>query len=537
MQLYARQGRRGAALRQYQVCVGVMQRELGVEPEEKTRALYQEILEGVPAADLASITTASASTAPRAPMGADPGAATPVADLPLIGRAAERKALRDAWNEVRLGRGRTVALLGEAGIGKSRLVSDLVAAVSGADRPRVLLGRAHDSEQILPFGPWVDAFRVGQVTTELALQRDANTFWATELARLFPELGLPDRDVTDAEGYRRLFEAIAHAIGHFATPGPLLLILEDVHWADEMTLRLLAFMSRRLSSWPVLLLATARSEHFIDMPLLGRTFSELSRDARFLSLSLSPLSEPETVSLVGTLSRAGTADPTVQRLGEQIWRVSEGNPFMVVETMRARYEEKEWAAAEELRTPTRVRDVIASRLERVSERARKLVALASVIGRDFDFILLDRAAELGTRATAEAVEELVGRRILHAVGERLDFTHDRIREVAYDQLIAPSQRLQHAAVAQAIEEVYRDQLESHCGALGRHYRRAGSWEKAALYLHQAGLVAAKHAAHRHATTCFEQALEALQHLPDRRDRTKRSAASSRAPGSSSWPER
>ncbi|MGH7789231.1 MAG: hypothetical protein ACRERC_20345, partial [Candidatus Binatia bacterium] len=126
-------------------------------------------------------------------------------------------------------------------------------------------------------------------------------------------------------------------------------------------------------------------------------------------------------------------------------------------------------------------------------------------------------AAIGTRAAAAGVEELVARRILHVVGERLDFTHDRIREVAYDQLIAPRRSLVHAAVAEAIEALYASDLEAHCVALGTHWRRAGQWEKAVPYLRQAGLTAARRSAHREAMACFEQALEALQHLPGRRD--------------------
>ena len=318
------------------------------------------------------------------------------------------------------------------------------------------------------------------------------------------------------EDYVRLFEAMAQVIGRLAAERPLLVVLEDVHWADEMTLRLLAFVSRRVAEWPVLLIATARSEQLIDAPLLRRTLVELNDQPDVLSLGLSPLTEPETVTLVRSLCRAGTDDASVQRLGEQIWRVSEGNPFMVVETMRARSEDQT-GGADTLRTPGRVRDVIAARLERLSERGRQLAALASAIGREFDFALLDRAAAIGTHATAAAVEELVARRLLHAVGERLDFTHERIREVAYDQLIAPRRILLHAQVADAIEALHADNLEPHALALGVHFRKAQRWQQALSYLRQAGLTAARRSAHRQAITCFEQALDALRHLPDRRE--------------------
>jgi tetratricopeptide (TPR) repeat protein len=515
MRLYARQGRRGVALHQYQVCVGILQRELAVEPEPQTRQLYQEILEGSLAADAAAVATPPPSALPHPPHGSDAGSVLFRPETPLIGRAAEMATLREACDQVRQRRGRIAVVLGEAGTGKSRLVAHLAGDVT-ADGGRVLLGRAHDSEQILPFGPWVDALRSGRALAEIAAEREADPIWVAELARLFPELGAATRVAADAEDSVRLFEAIARAIGRLAAERPLLLVLEDVHWADEMTLRLLAFVSRRLSEWPVLLVATARGEHLIDAPLLRRALTELDGEAGLLSLRLSPLSEPETVMLVRSLCRAGTDDATVRRLGEQVWRVSEGNPFMVVETMRARYEDAA-GGGDELRTPSRVRDLIATRLERLSERGRQLAALASVVGREFDFALLDRAAAIGTHAAAETVEELVARRILHVVGEHLDFTHDRIREVAYAQLIAPRRKLMHAVVVNAIEELYRNDLARHCVALGIHCRKAGLWEKAVPYLRQAGLTAARRSAHRQAMACFEPALEALRELPSRRD--------------------
>jgi DNA-binding SARP family transcriptional activator/tetratricopeptide (TPR) repeat protein/energy-coupling factor transporter ATP-binding protein EcfA2 len=514
MRLYARQGRRGTALRQYQLCVGVMQRELGVEPEAKTRQLYQEILEGLPAAEITVLAPPLPSASPLQQDDRECGSVTFRPETPMIGREAEMATLRKAWRQVCQRRGRIGVILGESGTGKSRLVAELageVIALGGG----VFLGRAHDSEQILPFGPWIDALRAGRAIEELAAARE-NAIWLAELARLFPEFGASTDADADPEDHVRLFEAMAQIIGRLAAVRPLLLILEDLHWADEMSLRLLAFVSRRLSKWPVLLVATARSEQIADAPLLRRTLVELNGESNSFSLGLSALTQQATVTLVRTLFRAGTDDPTVRRLGAQIWRVSEGNPFMVVETMRALYEE-DARNGDELRTPSRVRDVIALRLERLSARGRQLVALASVVGRDFDFALLDRAASIGTHAAAEAVEELVARRILHVVGEHLDFTHDRIREVAYDQQIAPRRKLMHAVVANAIEDLYRGDLEPHCVALGVHCRRAGLWEKAIPYLRRAGLAAARRSAHRQALPCFEQALGAMQHLSSRRD--------------------
>ncbi len=517
MRLYNRQGRRGAALRQYQVCVGVLQRELGVEPEVETKQLYQEILQRRPARPA---TTEAPPVRPtrrprRGSTRSRPGA--PPTEAPLIGREPELARLRQALGETWQGRGQTVAVLGEAGIGKSRLIDELVADALQRGG-RVLLGRSYETEQILPFGPWVDALRTGQVVSDVELLEGLSPVWRAELAWLLPELGEPGPPLsTAAENYLRLFEAVTQLVAHLASRQPLLLILEDLHWADEMSLRLLSFLGRRMQTWAVLVVGTAREEELAGAPLLRHLLQELDREQRLVQLMLSPLSRSDTVTLVGALARTGSEESTVARLGEQVWAVSEGNPFMVVETMRALREGRSPQAPSGLPLPQRVREVIAGRLERLSERGQQLVALAAVIGREFDFALLQRAAGLSEPEAAGGVEELVRRRVLQGVGERFDFTHDRIREVASDQLLPPRRKLLHGLVAKALEELYAENLEPHYAALGVHYREGEVWGKALAYLRQAGAQAFARSAYREAVACFEQALVALQHLPVSRE--------------------
>jgi len=518
MRLYVRQGRRGTALRQYQICVTVLERELAVEPEAPTKRLYEEILQTAQTPPAATpIPAAPAPAHGSAPAAVDVRADTFVPDAPLLGREIQMAALRRARAEAWRGRASTGVVLGEAGIGKSRLIEALVTDTV-AHGGRVLLGRAHDSERILPFGPWVDAFRTAAVIPELARQPGLSASWQVQLARLFPELGDAghQRPAAEEEDQVRLFEAMAQAVRHLAQRHPLVLVLEDLHWADDVSLRLLAFLSRRGAAWPVLLVATIRTEEMIDAPAVTRLLRELGGDPRFMSLPLAPLSAADTVALVRSLARAGTDAQAVQRLGTRIWRASEGNPFMVVETMRSLYGIDGLEESDALPIPPRVRDTVAARLERLSPRGRDLTALASVIGRDFDFALLERAAGDDGQATAAAVEELVARHVLHVVDERLDFTHDRIREVAYEGLLPPRRRLLHAAVANALEAVYANDLAPHHATLSLHCQRGALWHRAVTFLRQSGAMAAARGAHREAVTCFDQALAALQHLPESR---------------------
>ena len=199
-------------------------------------------------------------------------------------------------------------------------------------------------------------------------------------------------------------------------------------------------------------------------------------------------------------------------LAEQVWIISEGNPFAVVETVRALPEGRGADPSAKLAVPRRVRDVIARHLEALSERGRDLTTVAAVIGREFDFPLLCRSAGLEESEAAEALEELVRRRVLHSVGDRFDFTHDRIREVAYAGLLRERQRALHARVADSIETLYADRLAEQVERLAHHAARGELGEKAVGYLRQAGAKAFANSAHTDALAYFTQALELLEKL-------------------------
>lgn len=510
MRLYAEQGRRGAALRQYQQCVGVLQRELGLEPEPETRQLYQEILKRAPSGGATPETSAPWSTA-RVPDAPPPAAADLGLDhTPLIGRERELSRVFQALGEASAGHGRVVTVVGEAGIGKSRLLASL-ASEARRRRIRFLLGRCYQSEQVLAFGPWVDALRAGNVARDTEVLSALDPGWRAELARLLPDVAAAINEPLPAAGdHLRLFESVGHLVGALAGKAPLVIVLEDVHWADDMSFRLLGFLARRAAAWPVLFVATAREEELPGIAALRRVLDELGGEPRLVQLGLLPLSREGTTALVRALARTGTEDAVIGRLGERMWTASEGNPFMVVETMRALDQATGTETASKLPLPDRVRRIVAGRLDGLSDRSRELAAVAAVIGREFEFPILHRASGLAEREAAEGLEELVRRRVLHGVGERFDFTHDRIREVAYDDLLPPRRRVLHAVVARALEETYAENLEPHYAALGMHARMGELWDAAVRHLRDAGMQAAGRSAHRQAVTHFEQALEALE---------------------------
>src|SRR5262249_14440835 len=186
--------------------------------------------------------------------------------------------------------------------------------------------------------------------------------------------------------------------------------------ADDMSLRFLAFLSRRLRGYPVLILATVREEDVATAPLLSSVLEELRSEPGTTILCLGPLSREHVDALVGALtpSRASTDRA---RLAERLWTTSEGNPFVLVELVRVLREGAVSADASTLPLPERVQGAIAHRLGRLGERERHVVGAAAVIGREAAFPLLQHVAGLPERAVAEAVEQLVARGVLHVVGD------------------------------------------------------------------------------------------------------------------------
>ena len=520
MQLYEQQGRRASALRQYQVCVDLLRRELGVEPQPATRELYQTILRESPAARTAeparSLRPPSRGRRPRSAARA-PAAANP--DSPLVGRTTELGRIEEALGLGSKGLGQVLVLTGDAGIGKTRLVEHVVSEAARRGH-RVLVGRCHETEQILPFRPWVDALREGQVVSDVDALDALGPVWRIELSRLLPELGTPGVFPSGTrDDYVRIFEAVTGLLGHVASVTPLVVILEDLHWADEMSVRLFSFFGRRVQTIPVLLIGTARAEEVIDTTVLRTALDELEREQSRARVALGPLSDADTGALVMAMAPAGRREASIDAIAQRIWTLSEGNPFVIVETVRALQDRTALSDEASVALPPRVRDVIAARLARLGDSARQVCAAAAVVGGELGFPLLAAAASLGHLETARAVEELVRRRVLTSAGEGFRFTHDRVRDVAYDGLLPPARQALHGAVARAIEQLDADRLEEIYDRLAHHYLRADEPSRAIPYLVHFAEQARQRYAFDDAARSLDQALAQAQRLPaSERDR-------------------
>jgi DNA-binding SARP family transcriptional activator len=497
MRLLLAQGQRAAALKQYQQCVGWFERELGVEPEEETQQVYRDILRSA-GPDLQQ---RPASSARLANARAD--------EAPMVGRGVEFRYLNDALTDMLDAGGRVVLLRGEAGIGKSRLLREFIGNVPAG--VRVLIGRCHETEQILPLQAWIDALRESGTVLDAAVRDRLGAAANAQLVRVFPELRQSESEpVTAPDQYSLLFDALAQLLVELASGQPTVFILEDLHWCDGLSARFLAFFGRRIDRLPILVVGSMRPEELIDAPVLAQSLKELRGDKRLDEIPLGALSQGDAAALIQALLPAGRRGPQSAGAAQDIWMASEGNPFIIVESVRSLDYERPAAGQGESGL---IREFVTARLERLPELPRRLVPVAAAIGRDFNFSLLARAGKISEIDAAIAVEQLVRRHILTTEGERVDFCHDWIRRVAYEQLMPQQRRLLHAAVGEAIEELHRGNNEEIADQLGHHYVQAGDARRAIPCLIQFADLAGRRYALDDALRAFQQAAAVAELLP------------------------
>jgi DNA-binding SARP family transcriptional activator/tetratricopeptide (TPR) repeat protein len=490
MRLHAEQGNASAALRQYESYRRVLRRELGREPGVETRDLHHAIRRG------------SVGSVPRP-------------ELPLIGRSGESAAILRSLDAAWARRTQAVVVLGEAGIGKSRLAEEAIAEAIRR-RGHGAVGRCYETQQMLPFGPWLDAARTGGMLAGDVVKSLAPA-WRAELARILPEV---DRDRARSPGppnHPRLFEAFAHLLEHVTATRPLLVVLEDGHWADELSLRLVGFLVRRLPAARLLLMVTVREEDAGDAPALGRVLTELDREGRLTRVRLAPLARGDVTALVVALVGGSARDAATTGLAEEAWSASEGNPFFALETVRARTEDGPSHVSGPRGLPERLQLLVAGRFDRLSARGRHLATVAAVVGNEAPLPLLALAAGMSDAEAEDEVAELVQRRILVERSGGVDIAHDRLRDTAVAGLPLARARLLHRRVAESLVAYHGALLDDHLAAIGSHYLAGEAWEQAVVFFRRAGDRALAHGAHREASACFEHALEALGALPE--DRT------------------
>jgi DNA-binding SARP family transcriptional activator len=517
MRIYAWSGRRGAALRQFQACQRVLEEDLGVEPLEETVAVHEAIAANRLPPPPPITPGPLGAPEPHPPRSGPPvGERSPTREqgrgavhsppAPLVGRAEEWAALLEAYAAVDPD-GRLVVLEGEAGIGKTRLAAELTdhARSLGAS---VVAGRCYEEEAGVAYGPFIEGLR-GALAGAPGPQALAGVprHWLAEATRLLPELAeaypdLPEPGPLDGPAAgRHFFEGVSQVLlAACAGPPPGLLVLDDLHLADEASLDVLAYLVHRLKGRPLLVVVCWRSEQVPAEARLRRLAAEARRAGQGSLLHLRRLDAAGVAELVSAVApaRAGAAGLLHER--------TEGLPFLVLEYLAAVGDDGELPAL----LPGGARDLLAARVRDVGDAARQLLTTAAVLGRSFD---IDTARAASGRSDEEAVaalEELAARGLVQEVaGDVYDFGHGLVRDLVYAQTSLARRRLLHRRVADALAAGARGRRpqELPAASIARHLELGGAVAEAAGYHRLAGDQARAVFANREALGHYRAAVE------------------------------
>jgi DNA-binding SARP family transcriptional activator/predicted ATPase len=503
MRLHALSGDRAGALHVYHSCATVLARELGAEPSLATLELYEQLLH--------------VGDAATPPMRGRVASAT----LKLVGRHEEWEALLAAWRRAARGQAQLLVITGEAGIGKTRLAEEVLewTAQQGLANART---RCYAAEGRLAYAPVAELLRKDALRAGLSRLEDV---WLREVARLLPELAAERPDLPRAEPLtgawqrRCLFEALARAV--LVASQPLLLFIDDLQWCDRDTLEWLHYLLRFDLHAKLLVVGTVRSEEVADNGALSSLLLDLRKEGQLIEIALGPLDLEETAELAAAIS----GRELEAELQTRFFQETEGQPLFVVETARAGFELKDDEGATPSGLPPKVQAVIKARLAQLSPQARELVAVAATVGRDFSFDVLAQASDLDEEGLVRALDELWGRRIVREQSmDSYDFSHDRIREVAYLDVSPIKRRLLHRRVAQALELLHAADLDDVSAPLATHYERAGQLAKALRFYERAAEVARRVYANEEAIRLLSRALALLEGLPHDLERDRQELA-------------
>ncbi|MBM4464280.1 MAG: tetratricopeptide repeat protein [Chloroflexi bacterium] len=531
MRLYYAAGNRSAALRQYEICQEVTERELGVPPLAETTTLYEQILRQElvepPAREM---------EAPRREPGVElqwPLRPSPLRPWPkpeylsssLVGRDKEYAQLTRHLEAASQGKGQLVIVDGEVGVGKTRLVQELL------DRAEpdfhLLIGRCYESEMALPYQPVVEALR-GLLPTVNMNRLQISSLWLREVSKLVPELGeaLPDLPNsvplnTDTER-SRLFEGVAQFLVALSRQRPLTLFIDDLHWADQATLTLLQYLARHVTRERILLIGAYRAEDLND--LLTNTMRSLNQDGLLSRITLRRLTLEEVITLIREMAGMESGG---ERFSRRLYQETEGNPFFIFEVIRSLFEQgilyrdehgwstdlKDFATNyAQVPIPPSVRDVIQVRLNRLDETSRQVLETAAVFRQQFYFDTIKRTCDKSEDEILDAFDRLLRAQLIKEVevgmeGSSYDFNHDKIREVAYQQMSGARRQQVHRRVGEALEIEYRHRLDEGVSQLAYHFVAGGDREKALRYSIKAGDRARELYANEEAIVYYQRAIE------------------------------
>jgi DNA-binding SARP family transcriptional activator/tetratricopeptide (TPR) repeat protein len=471
MEVHEAAGNPAEALRVFEDLRLLLREELGTAPGPAAMAVHARLLRGEPA------------PAPEPPAErqrpALAGWPAPLASAldrhGLVGREEELAVLTACWHQATAGERRLVLLAGDAGIGKTRASAEL-ARRARDDGAVVLYGR-FDEHALAPYQPVVEMIRGWSGGASLEWLRATLGVRAGELAMLLPELGpAPERGVmaalhgADADAQRlRFFDAVAALLAQIGADAPLVIVLDDLHWADRPTLQLLRHLLRAPQPRRALLLGTCREAEVEDGHPLHELLADVRREGQLERVPLVGLARAEVAQLVRALG-AEPDETFIAALHEE----TEGNPFFIEEVVRHLGASGRALSLDDAGVPEGVREVIARRLRRLGEDARASLQVAAVIGREFDFDLLEAVAPVEGDALVAALDAAVEAGVLRETGRvgRYVFGHALLQATLYDGLSALRRARLHGRVGEAVVALRATDLDPHLPALAHHFAQA-----------------------------------------------------------------
>ena len=456
-------GDRTGALHEFEGLAERLKRELAAEPMSETIALRDIILRG-----------GALPEHPDMVVSELPDAANRSPQLPFVGRARELERLRIAWERAASGHGSLVLIGGEAGIGKSRLAAEL-ALLAAAQGGRVLRGSTSPGEPA-PYQAISEALRDA---VPMFGSLDIEPVWLLAMSVLVPEVAtrykLPPLPPLDpAREQQRLFEALAQTFDALAKQRPLLVVLEDLHWAGASSFASIEFLVRQIDNTPLLFVATYRSEAVTAADPLPAARRRLSRERVAGHIALGGLSPEEVSELVDVVPERFE---DLENLCRSIVQVSGGNPLFVGELLRAHEE-----APSQFEVPSGVAATIMARADRLTALARLLAEIASVVGERFDVEFVREVSGYDENVVLDGVAELLDRRMVResVVGQfEFSFTHQLIQETIYQGVAKTKRRRWHRRIAGVLERLPQPELQDVLATLARHLELAGEERRAA----------------------------------------------------------
>ncbi len=456
---------------------------------------------------------------------AAPGSALDSGRTPYVGRQDERAQLRQLLEQASNGQGGLVMIGGEPGVGKTRIAEELIAEAE-AKGFLALVGHCYDMEGAPPYLPFVEIMQAAMKSATPEALRTALGDEAPEVAKIVPELRRlfpdipPPLELPPAQERHYLFDSLRAFTARASVGQPIIMLLDDLHWADDSTLLLVQHYAQQLSSMSVLMVGTYRDVELDVGRPLAKVLEDLLRQrlAHRISIRRLPLED-----VAGMLRAASGQDPP-QPLVDVVYSETEGNPFFVEEVFQHFREEGKlfdeagtWRAGLEvgdLDVPEGVRLVIGRRLQHVDEETRGVLTNAAVIGRVFSFDLLDAVGDEGADRLLDAVDEAEAAHLIAPVDAegreaRYMFSHELIRQTLISSLSLPRRQRLHLKIAEAMEQAYVQTIDEHVADLAHHLYQAGAAadaEKTVKYLALAGNKALTAAAFEDALRLYDEAV-------------------------------